>query len=249
MTDFRAWASRVPAGEGRIVVEPGPISTIRIDHAATRNALDPAMMLALADVADAVRGARVLVITGANGAFCSGGNLGAVREHLAVPGAGAAFGAFMDAAVGSLTELDAVVIAAVDGAALGGGAELAIAADIVVGAPTARIGFVHARLGVSPGFGGGRRLLDRVGRRVATQVLTFARTYDAPAALALGLFDEVHAAPFERAMDLANELLQVPEGALRGARRVARGEDERTVFADLWGGPEHQAALRPRSGR
>ena len=205
MTDFRTWASRVPAGDGRILVEPGPISTIRIDHAATRNALDPAMMLALADVADAVRGARVLVITGANGAFCSGGNLGAVREHLAVPGAGAAFGAFMDAAVGRLTELDAVVIAAVDGAALG--------------------------------------------RRVATQVLMFARTYDAPAALALGLFDEVHAAPFERAMDLANELLGLPEAALRGARRVARGGDERAVFADLWGAPEHQAALRPRSGR
>jgi enoyl-CoA hydratase/carnithine racemase len=253
MTNFRAWAATVPAGPGVVHVEPGDVAWIRFDHAATRNALAPHMMVALADAAEAVRGARVVILAGEHGTFCSGGNLGAVREHLAVPGAGATFGAFMQAAVDSLANLDAIVIAAVEGAALGGGAELVAAADVVVAAPTARIGFVHAKLGVSPGFGGGGRLVGRVGPRSALQVLAFGRTLAAEDARAIGLVDEVHADPRARARALAAELLAVPEAAVRGAKRLVRaaapppGRDtELAVFTALWGGPDHQRAREPR---
>lgn len=251
MTDFRAWAGTLAAGDGRVHVEPGPVARIRFDHAATRNALDPRMMVALADAAETVRGARVVILSGEHGTFCSGGNLGAVREHLAVPGAGRSFGAFMQVAVDRLAGSDAIVIAAVEGAALGGGAELVVAADLVIAAPTARIGFVHAKLGVSPGFGGGGRLVARVGPRAALRTLAFGNTLGAAEALGVGLIDEVDADPRARAEALAAELLALPEAAVRGAKRIVAAHPpgraaELEVFAELWGGPAHRRALEPR---
>jgi enoyl-CoA hydratase/carnithine racemase len=252
MTDFRAWASTLPSGVGRVHIDPGPVAWIRVDDASTRNALDPHMMVALADAADAVRGARVVILTGEHGTFCSGGNLGAVRDHLAVPGAGATFGAFMRGAVDRLTALDAIVIAAVDGAALGGGAEFVAAADLVVAAPSARIGFVHARLGVSPGFGGGAHLVRRVGPSAALRLLAFAKVLPAVEAHALGLVDELADNPRARAAELAAELLAIPDASLRGAKRLVRAaapagrDEELAIFAELWGGPAHRKALEPR---
>ena len=253
MVDLRALVRELPAGAGRVHVEVGDISWIRLDHPATRNALDPAMMVAFADAVEAVRGARVVILTGEAGAFCSGGNLGAVREHLAVAGAGASFGAFMQQTVDRLAALDAIVIAAVEGPALGGGAELVTAADVVIAGPTARFGFVHARLGVSPGFGGGARLVRRVGPTRALHALAFARTWSAADALAAGLADELHADPRSRAVALAHELLPLPEAAVRGAKRLVLGaaplpahEEELRVFDALWGGDAHLAALDGR---
>ncbi len=254
MTDFRTLATSLPPAPGRVVVTPGEIATIRFDDAGTRNALDPAMMVALADAPDLVRDARVVILSGAHRTFCSGGNLAAVRTHLALPGAGRVFGAFMQAALDHLAELDAIVIAVVEGAALGGGAEIVATADVVVAAPDARIGFVHARLGVSPGFGGGGRLVARVGPRAALQVLAFARVLDAGDALAVGLVDEVDPHPHARADALARELLALPASAVRGAKRVVRAAsplplgrvEELEVFSTLWGGPDHQRALAPR---
>jgi len=262
VTDFRALVASLPPGAGRVVVtrDAGPtageVATIQFDHAASRNALDPAMMVALADAVETVRDARVVVLLGAHGTFCSGGNLGAVRTHLAVPGAGRAFGAFMQGTLDRLAALDAIVIAVVEGAALGGGAEIVATADLVVAAPDARIGFVHARLGVSPGFGGGGRLVARVGPRAALRVLAFARVLGAEEAHAIGLVDEVAADPRARADALARELLALPAAAVRGAKRVVRAAtppvgraEELEVFAELWGGPDHQRALAPRAPR
>ncbi|MDP2313916.1 MAG: enoyl-CoA hydratase/isomerase family protein [Pseudomonadota bacterium] len=253
MTDFRALVATLPPADGRVIATAGDIGTIRFDHAASRNALDPAMMVALADAVDTVRDARVVLVSGAHGTFCSGGNLGAVRTHLAVPGAGHAFGSFMQLALDRLAALDAIVIAVVEGSALGGGAEIVVAADFVVAAPTARIGFVHARLGVSPGFGGGGRLVTRVGPHAALRVLAFARVLTAAEAQAIGLVDEVDADPHARARALADELLALPAAAVRGAKRVVRAgsppagrEEELEVFTALWGGPDHQLALEPK---
>lgn len=255
MTNFRELVSTLPPGPGRVVVTTGDVATIRLDHAPSRNALDPGMMVALADGIDAVQHARVVVISGAHGTFCSGGNLGAVRAHLAVPGAGRAFGAFMQGALDRLAALDAMVIAVVEGAALGGGAELVATADVVVAAPDARIGFVHARLGVSPGFGGGGRLVARVGPRAALEILAFARVLSASEARTLGLVDRIDPEPHAHAAALAQELLSLPAAAVRGAKRVVRAAtppigrfEELEVFAELWGGPDHQQALMPKAG-
>ncbi len=257
---FRAWVAGLPPAPGRIRVAPGIVATVTIDHPETRNALAPHMMVAFADAISEVRGARVVILSGEGGTFCSGGNLGAVQAHLVPsteagrPSMGAIFGAFMQAAVDALAGLDAVVIAAAEGAAMGGGAELLTAADIVVAAPTARVGFVHARLGVSPGFGGGGRLVARVGAARALRILAFAEVLSAEEALAAGIVDELAAAPLPRAEALAARLCLLPEAAVRGAKRVVHAaaypgearQEELAVFAGLWGGPDHLRALESK---
>lgn len=256
---FRDWVATLPPGDGTIRREGDEVVEIVIDHPATRNALSPAMMVALADAVEASVQARVVILRGEGGTFCSGGNLAAVRTHLVRPGGGADLVTFMQDVTERLAGADAVVIGVAEGASLGGGAELLTACDHVVAAPDARIGFVQARLGVSPGFGGGTRLVRRVGPRLALELLTTG-VVDARAALAQGLVDAVDPDPLGWARRRAGVLLQLPPEALVGAKRVVRAATaldraaalsaEAAVFGDLWGGPAHLAALdaatRPR---
>lgn len=246
MTDFRAWVATLPELPGEVRVEGGEIV---LDHLPTKNALHPRMMVALADAIAKWEGATMLV-RGAGDAFCSGGNLGVVRDHLAVAGAGGAFGGFMTAALDRLWELDTIVIAAVAGPALGGGAELAASCDLVIAAPTASIGFVHARLGVSPGFGGGARLVSRVGPQAALRLLVTAERVGAAEAHRIGLVDELADDPVARARELAARIAAMPRAAVAAARRIARAGGfpavraaEAEAFAELWGGPAHRASL------
>lgn len=245
MTDFRAWVATLPAMDGRIRVTTGPVAEIVFDHPASKNALDPRMMVALADAVDTVSTARAIILRGEGSAFCSGGNLKQVRDHLATPGAGDVFRAFMKDAVDRLLALDAVVIAAVNGFALGGGAELAASCDIVHAGTLARIGFVHAKLGVSPGFGGGQRLVRRVGPHRALRLLADPEPVTAAEALSLGLVEAVTNDPVASARALANRIASLPPDAAAAAKRIAFGgeKEEAAAFAALWGGPAHRAAL------
>lgn len=250
--DFRAWAATLPPAAGRVRATAGDLAEIAIDAPTTRNALDPAMMVGLADAIEAVRGARVVVLRGEGGHFCSGGDLNAVRRHLVSKG-GRALGAFMQATLGALAALDAIVIGVLQGAALGGGAELLAACDLVHAAPDAKVGWVQARMGVSPGFGGGTRLVRRVGPRAALALMATARPLSAAEALVVGLVDVVEADPIAGARARAADLLAIDADALRGAKRVVRAAAalpdaealaaELDVFDALWGGPGHLRAL------
>jgi ethylmalonyl-CoA/methylmalonyl-CoA decarboxylase len=207
------------------------------------------MMCDLRDAVSRIAGCSTLsavLLTGSAGAFCSGGDLTAVRAHLMAPGAGAGMCAYMTETLDRLAALPVVVVAAVEGAALGGGAELLTCADIVVAGSSARIGFVHASLGVSPGWGGGRRLVGRVGARVALRLLAFSPRLSAEQARSVGLVDEVVAdgAALGRAEDIARPLASMPVDAVRAAVSVTRGADEAACFTALWGGASHQEALR-----
>jgi len=162
--------------------------------------------------------------------------------------------AIMGDALNRLSGVHAVVVAAVEGAALGGGAEILSAVDVVVAGQGARIGFIHASLGVSPGWGGGGRLVRRVGSARALQVLALAQRMSATEASAMGIVDRVvpdgdAVAAAER---FAADVCQQPTSAVRGAVAVARAwrddpqsaaSEERAVFSSLWGGPEHVQAL------
>lgn len=256
---FRAWAADLPRAEGEVRWSAGPVAEIVLDHPPTRNALHPGMMVQFADAVAAVGEARVVLLRGAGGSFCSGGNLGAVRAHLVRPGAGRELQAFMAAAADALANLPAVVIGVLEGAALGGGAELLTACDEVYAAPGARVGFVQAKLGVSTGFGGGARLVRRVGAGRALRLLTATAPASAEVAHELGVVDEVVDDPLAAARARAAELLTLPDPALRGVLRLVRAARdvpeavdavEAEVFAELWGGPDHLAALdASRRGR
>ena len=164
------------------------------------------MMVQLGELVAALPPGPVIV-QGAGGSFCSGGNLDALREHLGEPRAGRVFGGYMHQVALSLRSRRDPVIAVVEGVALGGGAELAMACHGVVAAPSARIGFVQAKLGVSPGFGGGRWLLERIGPRAMARLLSEAAltpVVEGP------LVQRVAADPVEAALELAEVFSRDP---------------------------------------
>lgn len=250
---FVAFARTLPRGAGRVHVRAGPIAEIVFDAPAKHNALDAGMMLDFGAAAMRLTDARVVILRGEGDSFCAGGDLDAVQVHLGAPDLGAGLGAFMSGAVDDLRTLDAVLLAVVRGPALGGGAELLAACDYVIAAPDARIGWVQARLGVSPGFGGARHLVRRLGEARALRVLVEARMLTAEEARGAGLVDAIEADPDAAATAWAAAAAALPATALRGALRVVRSAGaadaanrETEVFAGLWGGPAHRAALGAR---
>ncbi|MEL6343416.1 MAG: enoyl-CoA hydratase/isomerase family protein [Myxococcota bacterium] len=238
-----------PRGGGQITLSlDGDRATLLLDQPARKNAISPGMMRDLRDavkVLEAQMGISSLLLTGAGDAFCTGGDLSAVREHLMAPEAGAGMCAMMTDVTDRLSALPVVIVAAVEGHAIGGGAELLTVADVVIAARSARIGFIHARLGVSPGWGGGRRLVERIGARDALKAMAFARTLSAEAAQSLGLVDELVEDGEARAhaAGLQHRLSSLPVQAVRAAVAIARGQPEGPLFARLWGGPAHLHAL------
>ncbi len=242
--------SQLPRGEGKLALEIWDrVAELVIDNAARRNAISPGMMVDLEQAVlrlEAWDGAAVVVRGAGTKAFCSGGDLDAVERHLLDHGE--AMARFMTDLLDRMHRLPCVVIAAVEGVALGGGAEILTAADLVVAAEGASIGFVHATLGVSPGWGGGRRLVEKVGGANAMRLLAFAERHDAASAKRFGIVDDLvpSGAAVGEAERWRARLATLPAQALRAAIEVARGtgaDRERDLFVALWGSPFHRAAL------
>jgi len=230
----------------------GRLARLVFNNPAARNAMSVGMM---ADFLDGVERLAsdpptALIMHGQPGAgFCAGGDLRDVRAHLMNSATAAGMPEVMGDALHTLASLPTVIVAAVEGYALGGGAELTQAADVIIAAESARIGFVQARLGVSPGWGGGALLIDRVGRSRALQVLAAARRYTAVEALAVGLVDEVvgDGQALDAADALAANVLESPTESVQGILQIIRSSDpkrtERAVFAELWSGERHRAVM------
>jgi ethylmalonyl-CoA/methylmalonyl-CoA decarboxylase len=251
--------ANLPRGRGRIVLEmDGPVATLTLHNEAARNAMSVGMMADLLGAVETLRDAPpvAVLLTGAGDAgFCAGGDLREVRAHLMDEAAAIGMPAVMGEALDALASLPVVVVAAVEGAALGGGAELTTVADWVVAGESAEIGFVHAALGVSPGWGGGGRLLRRIGRSRATEVLLTARRYQGEAALRVGLVDAVvpDGQAVQAARDWLAKITRNPAESIRGMIEIIRSADrgpealalaEREVFERLWASPGHFAALQ-----
>lgn len=164
---------------------------VTLDHAPTRNAIDLRMVEELHEVCGRLeREPRILILTGANGIFASGADIAQLRERRRDDAlAGINSGIFI-----RIAQLPMPVVAAVAGYALGGGAELAFAADFRVAAEDARIGNPEAGLGILAAAGASWRLKELVGEPLAKEILLAGRVLDAREALACGLVTEVHPA-------------------------------------------------------
>ena len=167
---------------------------------------------------------RALVITSATPrAFCAGADLawlGAAADD-AERAARAALGhATMDAIAACPT----VVIAAVEGMALGGGCELALACDLRIASATATFGQPEVALGLFPGWGGTQRLTRLVGPAVATEMILSGAAIDADRSLLVGLANGVEAAGQAQAaaLELATKIASRPKGALLSAKALIR---------------------------
>jgi enoyl-CoA hydratase len=171
--------------------------------------------------------ARVLLVTGAGDkAFVAGADISQMREMSALQAR--AFSRRGMEVFRALENLPIPAIAAVNGYALGGGCELAMACDWIIAADNASFGQPELSLGVPPGFGGTQRLLRLVGRGPAMELLMTGRQVKADEALRLGLATQVY--PRDRLMAEALSLAQVIKTkgpiALKLAKEaVQRGQD------------------------
>ena len=169
------------------------VLTLALHRPERRNAIDPELREALAAALDAAATdphVRGVVITGAGGAFCAGGDLGRFDE-LHDARAYRHVSHRLTDLVASLERLEKPVVAAIDGVVTGAGLALALACDWRVGAPTARVLFREGRVGLVPTHGGLTRLVKLLGLARAKEVLLGGEDLDADAARAAGLLSEV----------------------------------------------------------
>ena len=160
-----------------------------LDRPLTRNAIDLATIDALhALCAELEQDPRTLVLTGAGGVFASGADIAELRERRAAD----ARQGINTHAFSRIAALPMPVIAAIDGYALGGGAELAYAADLRIGTPRTRIGNPETGLAIIPAAGATWRLAHIVGQARAAELLLTGRILGADEALAWGLVSSLH---------------------------------------------------------
>lgn len=225
----------------------GGLAVITIDRPHARNAISLETMDQLEKALDGIdhsRGARALVITGAGDrAFVSGGDLkelSALRTEL-----DASVMAFrMRSICDRIAGFDGPTIAALNGHALGGGAEFAVSTDIRVAADDIKIGFNQVALEIMPAWGGAERLVALVGYSKALLLAGAGTIIGAGEAERIGLVDRViPRASFDDGWrDLARALASRPAGEIKRVMKGATTTEAVAAFARLWVSGEHWAA-------
>lgn len=222
----------------------GELAVITIDRPQARNAISLDTMDALNKALDGAVGASALAITGGGDrAFVSGGDLkelAALRTELEASEMAWRMRTICDRIAG----FDGPVIAALNGHALGGGAEVAVAADIRIAADDIKIGFNQVALAIMPAWGGAERLATLVGRSRALLLAGTGRILDAREAEHVGLVDQVvPRAEFAETWRTTAQLLARRQAG--DVKRVINGvptTEAVAAFARLWCSDEHWAA-------
>jgi E-phenylitaconyl-CoA hydratase len=167
------------------------VARLTLNRPDKRNAIDDATRDALNDAFagfDADAAIRVVILTGAGTAFCAGVDLATAQSSAAASPI-----VTRPRLTAPLDAFSKPVIAALNGVAVGGGLELALACDIRIAATTARFGLTEVKIGSLPASGGTQRLAGAVGRTIAAQMLFTGELISAEQALAAGLVSELHA--------------------------------------------------------
>lgn len=253
-------ASRMSAEERFVKVErTGPIAIVTIVRPDKMNALSAEVVADLGAAFERLAApsdepVRAAVLTGAGKAFVAGADIAQMATMTPVLAK-----AFSDAGHRLMALVESVpfpVIAAVNGFALGGGLELALACDFIYAADTARLGQPEVGLGVIPGFGGTARLARRVGVARAKELVYRGHMVNAAEALAMGLVNAVIPAAelVARATEVATEIAtKGPLAVAAGKRVLHRGQDlppeaacelEAQAFAGLFGSDDQREGMR-----
>lgn len=245
------------------VERDGHVAIVTIRRPEKMNALDAAVLQELsselAELCASADRPRAAILTGEGKAFVAGADIGAMAELSPVEAKrftdrGHALGAQLESA-------PFPIIAAVNGFALGGGCELALACDFIYASEKAKFGQPEVKLGVIPGFGGTQRLARRVGIGRARELLYTGAMIDAAEALRIGLCNVV--VPAEELMPRSKATAQLIAAngplAVESAKRVMlRGEGadllsanelEATAFAALFGSADQREGMAAFLGK
>jgi enoyl-CoA hydratase/carnithine racemase len=225
-----------------------------VQHAARRNAISLQVISALGALVERLTESaetRPFLLRGDAGWFASGGDL---REFAEMTAADAGeMVARMGAVLRAVEDLVGPTVAVLNGPAIGGGAEMALAFDIRVAVDTAYLRFPEAQLGLTTGWQGAERLAETVGYSTALELLLTGRKVSAAEGLAIRLLNAVFPeSRFERNVDDLTRTLyeaggagRAMKGLLQTARRRGRtdGSRERDAFVELWSDPRRRLAM------
>ncbi len=198
------------------------VALLTLDRAERLNAIGSDTVAELhihLDQIEADRDLRAIVITGAGRSFSAGADI----TELDTLRDGDDFGRFVQRLTDAYDRLAACPvpsIAAINGIAFGGGFELALACDLRLATPSARLGVPEVKLGLLPAAGGSQRLARMLPAAVAKHLLMTGATLAADDALRFGLLNSLHDDPLGAALELAAALAAGPPQALSAAKRL-----------------------------
>lgn len=239
------------------VTKQGNVGIVTMNRPEALNALSSAVFADLTAALDQVEqddDVYVVIITGAGRAFVAGADIGEMANMNVEEGL-----AFSELGNSLLMRVDMFpkpTIAAVNGFALGGGCEMALACDIRIASEKAKFGQPEVGLGIIPGFGGTQRMARIIGTGAAMELIYTAETIDAKRAEAIGMVNHV-VAPDELmdfALNLANKIAANAQVAIRTSKMaIRRGIDcdistavtyEALAFATCFGTEDQKDAMK-----
>ena len=197
-------------------IQPSGYAVLTLNRPTALNALSRALMAQLSDAIDSLQAdpaVRVLILTGAGKAFCAGLDLKELGSGQAALGGGEN-GVTARDPVAALARFSGPVIGAINGAAVTGGFELALACDMLLASPQARFADTHARVGIAPGWGLSQRLSRAIGIYRAREVSLTGNWVSAEQAAAWGFVNRVVPADslLDEARAMARDMLScLPE--------------------------------------
>lgn len=227
------------------------IATVTLNRPEKLNALDASLLVAIGDAFEEIRSrgkTRCVIVTGAGKAFAAGADIAAIAELDAE--AAKQFSLVGKNSFNKIERFNCPVIGAINGFALGGGCELAMACDFLIASDKAKFGLPEVKLGVVPGFGGMQRMSARVGAGVAREMLYTGRIFNAEAAVEVGLVNRVVASDelLDTCNAIADEIAAAGPTAVREAKRTLANsagglsdqddQEDSTAFGALFGTPD-----------
>ena len=168
------------------------VTTVTLNRSSKLNALNGELLSELKSVFDDLRNrqeTRCVILTGSGKAFAAGADIAEIVDI--DPEAATRFSLLGKSAFNTIEHFSCPVIAAVNGFALGGGCELALACDFIIASDKAKFGLPEVKLGVVPGYGGMQRLAARVGTGLAREMIYTGQIIDAVTADQIGLANRV----------------------------------------------------------
>jgi methylglutaconyl-CoA hydratase len=226
----------------------GSIATITLNRPDKRNAISYELIEELLAVLDEVANssARVLILTGAGKAFCSGMDLDNLKALVGrSPEQSLKDSEIMARLFRSLYDFPRLTIAAVNGAAIAGGCGLATLCDFTLAAPEAKFGYTEVRIGFVPAIVS-TFLLRQVGEKHARDLLLTGRIIGAEEAHRIGLINEIVAAEqlLERARELASHLMENSPASLVCTKRLLSEQARVELDAQIQAAVRENATIR-----